>query len=91
MIRTQDFLDLDISVDATFFDPIANTDDISLTKAIFRKYFKENCSSGLIWFILTTLLQICLQIDASFQKRFQSMTDPDNTGPVDLKARMDLS
>ena len=25
MIRTQDFLDLDISVDATFFDPIANT------------------------------------------------------------------
>ena len=26
MIRMQDFLDLDISVEATFFDPIANTD-----------------------------------------------------------------
>ena len=26
MISTQDFLDLDISVEATFFDPIANTD-----------------------------------------------------------------
>ena len=28
MIRTQEFLDLDISVDATFFDPIANTETL---------------------------------------------------------------
>ena len=30
MIRTQDFLGLDIGVDATFFDPIANTEMSSM-------------------------------------------------------------
>ena len=49
MIRTQDFLDLDIRVDATSFDPIANTGN----------WYKDlNLINNFIW--TTEMLELLL-------------------------------
>ena len=59
-----------------------NFGDICLTKAILRKYLKDNCSSELyLQLSLKYFADICFILKL-FPK---TMTDPEDTGRVDLQ------
>ena len=63
--------------------PPDNIGDIFLTKAIFRKYFKENCASKLYQ-------QLSFKYFVKFMLHFKiiskGLTGPDDIGQINLKA-----
>ena len=59
-----------------------NFGDISLTKAIFTKYLKENCSSE--FYLQLSIKYFLFKLMLEFQIIFKIIIDPDDTGRVNF-------